>query len=184
MNEYAHLLHTREMDSVTFDRLMKEFGQDVWNYAFFLTRDYHFANDISQEVFLRVYRNFTSFRGESSIRTWLMKITRNLSLNYRRTAFFRRVRVQSEVDTAVRARSAEADFLDREVRDEIWRMILKLPAPFREVLVLDIRYDFSLKEIAELTGVTEGTVKSRLYRARQKVTAALMESAAEREEPR
>ncbi|WP_438434394.1 RNA polymerase sigma factor [Gorillibacterium sp. sgz500922] len=173
MEEYEHLLHAGKMDAITFDRLMKEFGQDVWSYAYFLTRDYHFANDISQEVFLRVYRSFASFRGESSMRTWLLKITRNLSLNYRRTAFFRRVRVQAEVEPGIRSRSAEEEFIEQEIRDELWKVILGLPAGFREVLLLEIRYGFTMKEIAKLTGVSEGTVKSRLSRARRKVSAAV-----------
>ncbi|MEO3947107.1 sigma-70 family RNA polymerase sigma factor [Gorillibacterium sp. CAU 1737] len=173
MDDYLHLLHAQEMDSVTFDRLMKEYGQEVWNYAYFMTRDYHAADDISQEVFLRVYRNFSGFRGESSVRTWLLRITRNMSLNYRKTAFVRRVFLRSDMSTDKRNRSAEEDVLDQDVCNEIWKIILGLPAPFREVLLLEIQFHYSTKETADLIGVSEGTVKSRLSRARQKVTAAL-----------
>ncbi|MDF2659624.1 MAG: polymerase subunit sigma-70 [Paenibacillus sp.] len=80
MEEYEYLQYlSSNMDSIALDRLMLDFGKDVWNYAYFLTRDLHASDDISQEVFLRAYRSVKDFRGESTVKTWLLKITRNLS---------------------------------------------------------------------------------------------------------
>lgn len=66
------------------------------------------------------------------------------------------------------SRSAEAEYMESQYTDEIWRMIMSLPRKFREVLVLDLYYEMPITQIAELLNVATGTVKSRLYRARKK----------------
>ncbi|TNJ63661.1 RNA polymerase sigma factor [Paenibacillus hemerocallicola] len=163
------------MDSIALDRLMLDFGKDVWNYAYFLTRDLHASDDISQEVFLRAYRSVKDFRGESTVKTWLLKITRNLSYNYRNFAFLRKVTLFEWVRHSETVASAENEFMDREATNDIWRVILDLPIIFREVLILDIQHEMTIKEMAGVLGVSEGTVKSRLHRARAKVLKKLQE---------
>lgn len=65
---------------MTLREMMEEYGSDVWNYAFFLTRSREQANDISQEVFLKAYKNVGKYRGQSSMKTWLLTITRNTAV--------------------------------------------------------------------------------------------------------
>ncbi|PYI53183.1 RNA polymerase sigma factor [Paenibacillus flagellatus] len=163
------------MESFALDRLMRDFGKDVWNYAYFLTRDRHASDDISQEVFLRAFRSVKDFRGESSVKTWLLKITRNLSYNYRNSAFLRRVALLGWVRRRETVTSAENEFMDQAAANAIWRIILDMPLPFREVLLLDIQHEMTTKEMAGVLGVAEGTVKSRLHRARAKVSNKLRE---------
>ncbi|GIP39332.1 RNA polymerase sigma factor [Paenibacillus sp. J31TS4] len=177
MEEYDYLRSLSSgMDSFELDRMMQAFGKDVWNYAYFLTRDRHAADDLSQEVFLRAFRSIQDFRGESTLKTWLLKITRNLSYNYRQSAFLRRVTLLDRVRRRETGASAETEFLDREAANEIWRIILGLSLPFREVLLLDIRYDMTIQEMAGVLRISEGTVKSRLHRARAKVNKKLEEA--------
>lgn len=166
-----HLRFVREMDGETFKEIMLVYGQDVWNYAYFLTGKRDLADDISQDVFLSVYRNIGSYRGESSLRTWLFAITRNVSLNYRRNAFFRKVVLMEWIDPGKTVASAETQAMDAYVSNEIWQVVLQLPVKLREVLILDAKYEMTDREIAELLGVSVGTVKSRLARARKKVSA-------------
>nr|WP_255570343.1 sigma-70 family RNA polymerase sigma factor [Cohnella sp. CFH 77786] len=160
------------MDADGFRELMVTYGKDVWNYAFLLTRSPEMADDVSQDVFLRVYRKIGSFRGESSMRTWLLAITRNIAVNHRRAAFVRKVMLVDRQVTRETHPSAEQDAMGRMLSEEIWELVMRLPAKFREVLVLDAKYGMTQKEIAQLLGVSEGTVKSRLSRARSKVNAA------------
>ncbi|GAA4840717.1 sigma-70 family RNA polymerase sigma factor [Paenibacillus vulneris] len=176
MEEYEYLQYlSSNIESFTLDHLMRDFGKDVWNYAYFLTRDRHASDDISQEVFLRAFRGVKDFRGESTVKTWLLKITRNLSYNYRNSAFLRRVILLEWIRRKETVTSAENEFMDREAANVIWRIILEMPLNFREVLLLDIRHEMTTREMAGVLGVSEGTVKSRLHRARTKVFKKLQE---------
>lgn len=77
--------------NVILEDLMVAYGEDVWNYAFFLTRQSELSDDITQDVFVRVYERLFSYRGEASVKTWLLTITRNLVRDHWRSAWFRKV---------------------------------------------------------------------------------------------
>jgi len=163
------------MDALTLERLISEYGQDVWNFAFSIVKDKSMADDIAQETFLQVYRNVASFRGESSIKTWLLKIARNIAYNYRRSAYYRKVLLFDYFPIAGKHKSAEETFLEREVANNVWAHVLRLPAKLRETLVLHAKYQLSLHEISHVLNVPEGTVKSRLHTARKKMDKSLKE---------
>jgi RNA polymerase sigma-70 factor, ECF subfamily len=153
-------------DPDVFRDLMRQYGRDVWNYAFFLTKSSHVADDISQDVFVRAYTKLHTFRGESSVKTWLFTITRNLVMNYKHSVFIRKVTLVDFFQHEHEQESAEDRCLqDMNIR-EIWKLVLMLPDKYREVLVLDAKYELSTGEMAKLLGISEGTVKSRLHRAR------------------
>ncbi len=161
------------MDEATLEDMMMRHGQDVWNYAHFLTKNRSTADDIAQDVFIQAYRHVTTFRGESSVKTWLLKITRNISYNYLRSAFIRRVLLVDAVRTSDHDRSAEQAFIDQEAANEVWRQVYRLSAKYREVLLLHARHQLSVIEIAQILNIPEGTVKSRLFTARKRLTALL-----------
>ncbi|MFS0840257.1 RNA polymerase sigma factor [Paenibacillus sp. 1P03SA] len=161
-----------------FRTMMLEYGQDVWNYAFFLTGRRELADDISQDVFLSVFRHLDTFEGKASVKTWLFAITRNTARNHMRTAFMRRVILVGRARSGSTHPSAESEVMEAAFTDEIWEVVMKLSPKFREVLVLDAKYDMTMGEIAQVLGVSEGTVKSRLSRARKKVSAVWKEESA------
>jgi len=173
-----HLQHLSRMDEFTLDKLMTAYGQAVWNYAYFLTKQRQLADDVTQDTFLKAYRHIADFRGQGSVQGWLFRIARNTASNYRRMAFLRKVTLLDVIERQGGSRSAEEEFMDAHVSNDIWRQVLQLSAPYREVLILDAKYDLSLQEIAELLGVSVGTVKSRLHRARAKLAAKLKEEKA------
>ncbi|MCD9025344.1 RNA polymerase sigma factor [Cohnella sp. NL03-T5] len=154
---------------------MEEHGQEVWNYAYFLTKNVDMSDDIAQDVFLRAFLHIASFRGQSTVRTWLFSITRNTAINYRKNAFFRKVTLLEWIHSASSASSAEEQYMSRTFTDTIWQLVLKLPPKYREVLVLDAKYELPLSEIASLLRVSSGTVKSRLHRARSKMKEFMKE---------
>lgn len=161
------------LDSEMLERLMADYGQEVWNYAFFVTKNRSVADDITQDVFIQAYRSFSSFRGEASMRTWLLKITRNKSINAVRSAFVRRVLLVDIVRPGGRAASAENDYIAREAANEVWRKVLELPIKHREVIVLHARYELSTEQMASVLQIPEGTVKSRLHAARRRLSALM-----------
>jgi hypothetical protein len=108
-----HVSSGLDKDSVLSD-LMNEYGNDVWNFAYFIVRQSKAADDISQEVFLAVYDKLYSFRGESSLKSWLLTITRNKSLKYLKSALIRKVMLVDYVMCKGSVLSSEAEAFDRQ----------------------------------------------------------------------
>jgi RNA polymerase sigma-70 factor (ECF subfamily) len=164
--------------------MMDDYGNDVWNYAYFLTKSTEQADELSQEVFIRAYSGIAHFRGECSLKTWLLTITRNTTFTYRKSRFFRSslwgetLPIHTEQINTSQGEmkpekfvhpSAEAEAISREHVHEIWDIVMALPDKFRELLLLHLKYELTTSEIAEMLGISAGTVKSRLSRAKAKV---------------
>ncbi|MFK0526170.1 RNA polymerase sigma factor [Paenibacillus illinoisensis] len=182
--EYQFLAQAQTIDNYTLSSMMDDYGNDVWNYAYFLTRSTEQADEISQQVFIRAYSGIKHFRGECSLKTWLLTITRNTTFTYRKSRFFRSslwgetLPIESEqgpphireMTPAQYAHpSAEAEVISREHVHEIWDIVLALPDKFREILLLHLKYELTMNEIAEMLRISTGTVKSRLSRGKDKV---------------
>lgn len=182
--DYQYLAHAQTIDNYTLSSMMDEYGNDVWNYAYFLTKSTEQADELSQEVFIRAYSGIAHFRGECSLKTWLLTITRNTTFTYRKSRFFRSslwgetLSFETEQVYARKGEmkpekyvhpSAEAEAISREHVHEIWDIIMALPDKFRELLLLHLKYELTTGEIAEMLGISAGTVKSRLSRAKAKV---------------
>lgn len=149
--------------------IMRAYGKDVWNYAFSLCGKSEMADDIAQDVFLKVLQKIDTFRGEASMKTWLLKITRTTALNHRTTWFIRKVIPLGkgfENEEYGDSPSAESKAFETITLNDAWQNVMKLPTKLREVMVLFAYHEMSQKEIAETIGIPEGTVKSRLHHAR------------------
>lgn len=153
----------RRGDPGAFDRLYREHADRVYALCLRMTADPDRAATLTQDVFVRAWRRLDSFRGDSRLSTWLHRLTVNLVLDRRRSASRRRDR-EDNADLAdylgaVR-RAAPGTRLDLE------RAIARLPEGARTMLVLYDVEGYAYEEIAEMTGVALGTVKSQLHRAR------------------
>lgn len=156
---------------------MRAYGRDVWNFAFSLISMPHLADDITQDVFVRAYENMQTFQGTSSVKTWLLAIARNAVIDHQRSAFWRKVTLVEWVRELGNAPSAEREALRHEFNSEVWQMVLQLPTKLREVLVLHAHHQLSHAEIAATLQIPENTVKSRLHRARTRLSALLAKEA-------
>ncbi|QUL53675.1 sigma-70 family RNA polymerase sigma factor [Paenibacillus tritici] len=161
--------------SISLREMMETYGSDVWNYAFFLTRSREQASDISQEVFLKAYKSIGKYRGQATLKTWLLTITRNTAFSLRKSSFWRRFTPLGSHQDQGGTLSAEQEAIGNQYANHIWEIIMELPDKYREVLVLDIQQDLSVAELSALLGIAQGTVKSRLGRARMKVRTAMKE---------
>jgi len=170
--EYLRYISETTDQKAILRELMTAYGDDVWNYAFSICRRADLADDITQDVFLKVYRKLTSFRGESSVKTWLLTITRHTALDYKRSAFWRKVTLVDMVAPQGSHRSAEYEALEQMAVNEIWELVLSMPQKYREVLILFAHYQLSMKEIADILDLSVGTVKSRLHHARMNILKA------------
>lgn len=151
------------------NELMTAYGKEVWNYAFSITRKWDMADDITQEVFIKVFRNMHAFRWDASVKTWLLTITRNTAIDFKRSAFLRKVTLTDSYEDRGSGQSAEHEVMAQWAVGDLWKLVLQLPQKYREAIILFAHYQLSLKEIAEVLGVSEGTVKSRMFHARQKL---------------
>ncbi|WP_051051494.1 RNA polymerase sigma factor [Paenibacillus sonchi] len=185
--ELQDLAHAAAMSEEQLRQIMGFYGNDVWHYIYYLTKSADIADDLAQEVFIKCFYRIGTYRGPSSFKAWLFTIARNTVFSYRKSRFFRSgfwggvqairnnepARNSWPDELPGTARSAEMEYLGNRRTDEIWSIIMQLPDKFREVLVLDLKAELSVQEIAGLTGLSPGTVKSRLHRARHKVQEKL-----------
>lgn len=168
--DYLRYMTDNDDKKAVLHELMTAYGKEVWNYAFSITRKWDLADDITQEVFIKVFRNLHNFRRDASVKTWLLTITRNTAIDFQRSAFFRKVTLTDWFSEQGDRRSAEQDVIERLAVNDMWKLVLRLPAKYREAIILFAHYQLSMKEMADVLGVTEGTVKSRLFHARQKLS--------------
>ncbi|WP_042161298.1 RNA polymerase sigma factor [Paenibacillus gorillae] len=169
------LRYLENLDALSFERLMRDYGQEVWNFAYSIVKNHSMADDITQDVFLQVFSHVTSFRNESSIKTWLLKITRNISYNYRKAAFIRKVFLVGKVVVTENNISAEQSYFEKEATNDVWKHVFKLPVKLRETVILHANYQLSIAEIAKVLDIPQGTVRSRLFEARKKMNVRLGE---------
>ncbi|NLK21987.1 MAG: sigma-70 family RNA polymerase sigma factor [Epulopiscium sp.] len=154
------------------DKWMNVYGAEVLRTAFFYVKDISIAEDMFQEVFLKAYKKMNTYRGEASIRTWILKITINQCKDYLKSNWFKRILlnwetkdyVLPEVDTTL---NPESIVLHHEERQELLEQVLKISLPLREVLILYYYHDLSQNEIADILKIPFGTVRSRLHRSKE-----------------
>jgi RNA polymerase sigma-70 factor, ECF subfamily len=171
-----------EIAAQEFERVVASHRMQIFRFLLASTRDVDLAETLTQDCFLKAHRNWSSFRGESSAMTWLMRIAINLQKDHwrnRRMQFWRQTRTNAvDLDDASDwlpsgERSAEQKMLAREQVAHVWRAVENLSERQRTVFLLRYVEDLELKEIAQATGLGEGTVKAHLSRALGRVRAEL-----------
>ncbi len=152
--------------SSALEKIMELYGTTILRTAFFYLGDRHLAEDVSQEVFIRAYRNWLTFRGDSSVKTWLTTITVNVCRDKMGLKIFSEKPTDPNLLERIQVISVEEEVMQRLSNTTILKHVLKLPTHYHEVLYLYYYLDLSTREIADATGTPEGTVRGRLHRAR------------------
>jgi RNA polymerase sigma-70 factor (ECF subfamily) len=155
----------------------------LYRFALRLAGEADIAEDLVQDTMLKAYRAWDRFQTGGNVRGWLMTILRNTFLNQRRRE--RRAGVVADVMELesftvfqnVQEVDPEGDFFEQLVDDEVWHAIDQLPQEYRETLVLRDVEGMAYDQIAGVLGIKIGTVKSRLFRARQALQSRLYEYA-------
>ncbi len=167
-------------EDAAWEDLVKTHSRRIYSICYRFTGSDHEAQDLTQEVFLRVFRGLKSFRaGEGSFQVWLTRLTRNLLIdNYRRTKLDRisdSIEDQMPMLEEKTAMSARADGMlaGREASEVLQAGLAKLSPELRETVILRDLEEMDYREIARVLNVPEGTVKSRLNRGRAELARIL-----------
>ncbi len=175
----------------SFEALVRRHQKRMLNIAFRITGDYEDACEVVQDAFVAAYRGIDSFRGASRFSTWLTSITVNLSRNRLQQLQTKRQNEAFSIDWPVREdcpslrepASVAPSALERlerlDLHEKLQGCIGALAAEFRETMVLRDLQDFSYDEMCAILRVRQGTVKSRLFRAREMVKDCLKRAVGE-----
>ena len=184
--DYKWVSLCQEGKADAFETLVEKYQKKVLNITYRMIGNYDEACEVVQEVFLSAYRAIGKFRGESKFSTWLYSIAINLTKNHLRKMTARHHWEGASIDDPVEIESGqrrggqpahESSILEqlekREVQAKVQECINLLDDEYREVLVLRDIQGFSYEEISDILKIPDGTVKSRLFRARDALKAFL-----------
>lgn len=153
-----------------FASRVAECSRLAFRVAFAVLRHPHDAEEVAQEAFVRAYRHYTRLRDRERFRAWLVRVTWRLAID-RQRADRRRAAREFHAERRAEATPSEAQSHLRSI--ELWAAIDALPEKLRLVTVLSAIEGHNIREVAALLGVPEGTVKSRLSLARQRLKERL-----------
>ncbi|MCL2575201.1 MAG: sigma-70 family RNA polymerase sigma factor [Defluviitaleaceae bacterium] len=171
-------------DDMNFEDVFAKYQKLIYNLSRRIMGNDEDAQDITQEVAIKVYRNLHKCKGEDFVAAWISKITHNTCMDALRK---RKGKFTSSLDDTVgfddgevqvqiedEAIGPEALLLQKELNAQIETALLKLSTEYRTIVILRDVNGYSYEEIAEITGLPEGTVKSRLFRGRSKLKNILL----------
>lgn len=167
---------TYQSAQMVVERLIEDYGQDVLKIAYLYVKDQQLAEDIFQEAFYKVMKNYHKFEHLSSEKTWLIRITINTCKDLLRTSWLRRVTTFGTLEEQNQTQYEQPfDMTQSESNNELYEMIMKLPQRYKEVILLFYYEDFSYDEMAKILNIPKGTVQSRLARGREKLKKMMEE---------
>ena len=166
-----------------FEELVRRYQRPIVAYVYRMVGDYDAALDLAQEVFIRVYNSLGRYRAEFKFSTWIYRIAHNAAIDHLRRVGASRTEEMTvegeggdsfEKPLASKAPTPEQETERGERRAEIEEVVGQLPHAYRELIVLRHSHDLSYDEIAEVTGLPLGTVKNRIFRAREAMRELLV----------
>jgi RNA polymerase sigma-70 factor (ECF subfamily) len=178
----AERFGARVSDLEDIEELVRVHRSSVLKHAWWLLKDRDLAETVTQDCFMRAFNSRALYRGQCSVRTWLLAITTNLVRDRTRTRgfrFWKHVHSSAldvcaiESRLACRRQNVEAEILTREKLRHIWATVDGLPGRQRTVFMLRFVEEMQVSEIAETTGLNLSTVKSVLYRSLRAVRVAM-----------
>ena len=169
-------------DNGAFEELVRKHERLVGTCVYSIVGNSEDVLDVSQEVFLKVYRSLKSFNGDSEFSTWLYRIAKNTALDFVRKRKTASVSLDSSgeegegfdvPDESISA-SPEKTALKNEKHEILYKAIDALSDEHREIIILRDLNDYSYEEISDILKIEVGTVKSRLHRAREHLRKILL----------
>lgn len=151
------------------EQLMNDYGNDVLRIAYLYLKDKYLAEDVFQEVFVKVYKNYNKFKSNSSEKTWIMSITINTCRDMLRISWFKKVFMLKDPDDDLQIDTNENiddKIAEKMQYEELLKEVMNLPYKYRVPVILYYYEGLSTSDISVSMKIPEGTVRSRLFRAR------------------
>lgn len=174
INSNSYLLsNIKSNPTEAIEDIMDTYGNDVKKFIYTYLKNEADTDDVTQDVFVTVYLKIGTFKGDSSLKTWIYSIAANMCKDYirrhrlRPQNLFQRL-TQQEFKKNQTSDIAE-DYIRSTVKEGLFEKIMELPVKYREVIILYYYKDLSIKEISYVLKEKESTLQSRLLRARKKL---------------
>lgn len=181
-NDEAELVRRAQArDEIAFRTIVERYQNKVFSIIFGILRNHNDAEDISQQVFAKIYFSIGNFDFRSSLLTWIYKITVNECYDYLRKKKVRKLVYESDFSEEessrlnnVQSATESAGPVDRRLadRDLVMKLLSKVSEEDRNLMLLKEVEGHSVEELASMTGMNENTIKVKLFRARQKLVKA------------
>ncbi len=165
-------------DQVAWDQIVRQHWRKVFNLAYKFVGRHDEAEDLTQDIFLKIFKALHTFDRRANFQTWLISISRNLCIDHYRSVRKERETMARDVDASQltpvsRERGPHGQLEQTNLRDLIRLALAELPPALRQAVVLRDLQEFSYQEIADQLGLPEGTVKSRINRGRLELARQL-----------
>ncbi len=158
-----------------FEAVVASYRDDMFRYAFWLNRNRALAEDVVQDAMLRAWRSLDALKEDGAAKSWLLTIVRRENARH-----FERKRLETvDIDDMLEAQHALIATNDDTDIGDVRQEIFKLADEYREPLALQVLMGHTTREIAEIMGLKDGAVLTRLHRARHQLRAAFAEEAVE-----
>ncbi|AZU60684.1 sigma-70 family RNA polymerase sigma factor [Neobacillus mesonae] len=151
------------------DEIMNRYGQEILQLTFSYVNNKAIAEDLTQDIFVKCYKNLHTYNGKSKLRTWLWRIAINHCKDFLKSWYNKNVVITEEAPAmnVTKKEMVEEKVIQKEVDDQLITAVMSLPIKYREVIYLHYYEDMPIKEIALLTEVSNNTIKTRLRRAKE-----------------
>jgi len=166
----------------SFEELVRRYQRPISAYVYRMVGNYESALDLTQEIFIKVYNSLRRYRSEFKFSTWIYKIAHNSAVDHLRRSATREQSLisgsesdQFELPIESGRLTPEQESERKERRSEIESVVRTLPSNYRELVILRHSQDLTYEEIVEVTGLPLGTVKNRLFRAREMMRQQFVE---------
>ena len=153
-----------------FNQIVRDYSERLWWHVRRFVNSHEDADDLLQEIFLKVWTALPSFRGEAQLFTWVWRIATNETLNHLRKEKVRAALRFSSVDAEMERRiQADPYFKGTEAERELAKAVLKLPEKQRQVFIMRWWDDLSYEEMSAITGTSVGSLKASYHIAQEKI---------------
>jgi len=159
------------MDKSELNTLYLTYRKKVYHLALYYVKDAYLAEDISHEVLIKCYVHREKFKGDCSLDTWIVRVAKNHCIDYLRKSYSRRITLYDSVDLFEDQVTPEDLILSQFKNEELKCMVNQLPEKYKMIIILYYYKDLSLNDIQSLLNLNLSTIKTRMYRARQRLKA-------------
>ena len=161
--DHAIISRLKAGDATVIDDIVERYKDQLFAFIVRMVNSYDAAEEIFQETWIKVIRHSNSFRGEAKFSTWLFQISRNVYRDaLRKNKGWSYISIEETDELTCEPAADSADSIEME---EVRNIVAGLPLKMKEVIVLRYYHDLNIREISDVLGCSEGTVKSRTFRA-------------------